>query len=263
MEQTSFLQRVVDLFFSPGKAFDYLSEGVSFKDWLYPMIIVVLGVIIMPLFFRDISFNEAEQRIRSTEQRVMSNPDIPEERLATFEERMEKAKYKIADSKENPLALRNLWGYLLVPVMLFLQAAFFTAVLMMVGNFGMGERVKYFQLFTVVMSTYLIAGSGFFMNMMPGVGTLELAVKTPLIIMRDSTDMLLSPGIMFDSIDSFFKQFLNQLDIFRIWGMIVMGFGFAKLYNKSTATGIAAVGIPWLILKAVGAALINANNVVA
>ena len=262
MEQTSFLQRIVDLFFSPGKAFDYLKEGVSFKDWLYPMIIVVLGIIILPLFSRDISLYEAERRIHETEQRIMSNPDIPEERLQVFEERMADAREKIKDSKENPFAFRNLWGYLLVPVMLFVQAAFFAAVLLMVGNSGMGEKVKFFQIFTVVMSTYLIAGSGFFMNMIPGVGTLELLVKTPLIVMRESTDMLLSPGLMFDTIDSFFKQFLNQLDLFRVWGMAVMGFGFAKLYNKSSATGMVAVGIPWLILVAVGAALINANNAV-
>ena len=262
MENSSFIQRIVDLFFTPGRAFDHLSDGVSYKDWLYPMIIVVLAIIILPLFFRDVSFYEAERRIAQTEERLMNNPDIPEERLEVFEERMSKAKDKIADSKENPWALRNLWGYILVPFMLFLQAAFFTAVLLMVGNFGMGERIKFFQLFTVVMSTYLIAGSGFFMNLVLGVGTLELLVKTPLVIMRESTDMMLSPGIMFDSIDSFLKQFLNQLDLFRVWGMVVMGFGFAKLYNKSTATGIAAVAIPWLILVAVGAALINANNVV-
>jgi len=100
------------------------------------------------------------------------------------------------------------------------------------------------------------------MNSIPGVGTLELMVKTPLILMKDSTNLVLSPGLMFDEIDSFFKQFLNQLDVFRIWGMVVMGFGFATLYNKSTATGIMAVGLPWLILVSIGAALMKANSMV-
>ena len=125
----------------------------------------------------------------------------------------------------------------------------------------MGGKVKFFQMFTMVMMTYLIGGNGFFMNSIPGVGTLELMVKAPLILLKESTNLVLSPGLMFDEIDTFFKQFLNQLDIFRIWGMVVMGFGFAKLYNKSTATGIMAVGFPWLILVSVGAALLNANAV--
>ena len=58
------------------------------------------------------------------------------------------------------------------------------------------------------------------------------------------------------------RHFFNQLDVFRIWGVAVMGFGFAKLYNKSTATGMIAVGIPWLILVSIGAALIKANSMI-
>ena len=98
------------------------------------------------------------------------------------------------------------------------------------------------------------------MKMMPGVGLLELLVKTPLIVIKESTDMVFSPGLMFENVDSYLKQFLNQLDAFRIWGMVVMGFGFAKLYNKPTSTGMFAVGIPWLIMVSLGAALIQANS---
>lgn len=263
MEKTPFLQRLIDLFFSPGKAFDFLLEGVSYKDWLYPLIIATLGIMILPLFFRDISFSEAEQRLVRTENAINNNPDISEENLVQYEKRLTDAREKIEDSRENPLALRNMWGYFLVPVMLFIMTAFFSAVLLMVGNFGMGGKVSFFQIFTVVIMTYLIGGNGFFMNMIPGVGTLELLVKTPLIVMRESTDMLFSPGLMFGDLDSFFKQFLNQLDAFRLWGVIVMGFGFARLYNKPTATGMVAVGIPWLILVSIGAALIRANSLVA
>ena len=143
------------------------------------------------------------------------------------------------------------------------MTAFFSAILLLIGNFGMGGKIKFFQIFTVVMTSYLIGGNGFFMNMIPGVGTLELLVKTPLIVMRESTDMIFSPGLMFETVDSFVKQFLNQLDIFRIWGAAVMGFGFAKLYNKSTATGMIAVGVPWLILVSIGAALMQANTAFA
>ena len=50
MENTSFIQRIVNLIFTPSKAFDGLVDGVSYKDWLYPFIIVVAGLIILPLF---------------------------------------------------------------------------------------------------------------------------------------------------------------------------------------------------------------------
>ncbi|MCF7824467.1 MAG: hypothetical protein K9N35_09895 [Candidatus Marinimicrobia bacterium] len=263
MEKSSFLQRFVDLFFTPSKAFDDLLEGVSYRDWLYPLIVVTLGIIILPLFFRDVSFYEAEQRLVRTERSIASNQDIPEESRARIEERMADTREKISDSKEHPFALRNMWGYLLIPVMLFIMTAFFSAILLLIGNFGMGGKVKFFQVFTMVMMTYLISGNGFFMNMIPGVGTLELIIKTPLIVIKESTDLLFSPGLIFEELDTFIKQLLNQLDIIRLWGVVVMGFGFARLYNRSSLAGMIAVGIPWLVLISIGAALMKANSLVS
>lgn len=261
MENTSFLQRIINLFFIPSKAFDGLVDGVSYKDWLYPLLIVTAGIMILPLFYRDISLDEGEYRLKQTIRSIENNADIPEERKTAILEKMYDGQDKIEDSRENPMAFRNMWGYVFIPLMVFVMTAFFAAILLLVGNFGMGGKVKFFQMFTVVMMTYLIGGNGFFMNMIPGVGTLELMIKTPLIIMKESSNLVLSPGLVFDEIDTFFKHFLNQLDIFRIWGMVVMGFGFAKLYNKPTATGIMAVGFPWLILVSIGAALLKANSV--
>ena len=261
MENTSFLQRIINLFFIPSKAFDGLVDGVSYKDWLYPLLIVTAGIMILPLFYRDISLDEGEYRLRQTIRSIENNADIPEERKTAILEKMYDGQDKIEDSRENPMAFRNMWGYVFIPLMVFVMTAFFAAILLLVGNFGMGGKVKFFQMFTMVMMTYLIGGNGFFMNMIPGVGTLELMIKTPLIIMKESSNLVLSPGLVFDEIDTFFKHFLNQLDLFRIWGMVVMGFGFAKLYNKPTATGIMAVGFPWLILVSIGAALLKANSV--
>lgn len=260
MEKMSLLQRMINLLFTPSKAFDDLTSGVSLKDWLYPLLIVTAGIIILPLFFRDVSLAEGEYRLNQTEKAIMNNPDIPEESKTNYLEKINDAQAKIEDLRENPFALRNMWGPLLVPVMLFAMTAFFAAILLLVGNFGMGGKVKFFQMFTMVIMTYLISGNGFFMNMIPGVGTLELIVKTPLIIMKESTNLVLSPGLLFDELDTFLKHFINQLDIFRLWGVAVMGFGFARLYNKSTATGIMAVGFPWLILISVAAALMKANS---
>ena len=260
MGSTSFIQRFVDLFFTPSKAFDGLVDGVSYKDWLYPFLIVTAGLFVLPLFYRDISLDEGEYRLNKIMRSIENNADMAEEQKTAYLEKMYEGLDKVEDARDNPFAFRNLWGYFLLPVMLFIMAAFFAAVLLLVGNFGMGGQVKFFQMFTMVMMTYLIGGNGFFMNMLPGVGTLELMVKPPLIIIKESTSLVLSPGLMFDEIDTFFKHFLNQLDVFRIWGMVVMGFGFAKLYNKPTATGLMAVGFPWLILVSIGAALLKANS---
>lgn len=262
MDNTSLLQRIINLFFTPSKAFDGLVNGVTFKDWLYPFLIVTAGLLIIPLFYRDISLDEGEFRLNQGIRSIENNADIPAERKEAVLERMYEGQGKIDDARENPLALRNLWGYLFIPVVLFVMVAFFSAILLLIGNFGMGGQVRFFQVFTMVMMTYLISGNGILLNSVPGSGTLELLIKAPLIVMKESTSLVLSPGLLFEEIDSFLKQFLNELDIFRVWGMIVMGFGFAKLYNKPTATGIITVALPWLIMISIGAALLGANRMV-
>jgi len=262
MDNTSLLQRIINLFFTPSKAFDGLVDGVTFKDWLYPLLIVTTGLLIIPLLYRDISLDEGEYRLNQSIRAIENNGDMGAERKEAILDRMYEAQGKIDDARENPLALRNLWGYLFIPMVLFVMTAFFSAILLLIGNFGMGGQVKFFQIFTMVMLTYLIGGNGFLLNSVPGSGTLELLVKAPLIVMKESTSLILSPGLLFEDIDSFLKQFLNELDIFRIWGMVVMGFGFAKLYNKPTATGIVTVALPWLIMISIGAALMGANRMV-
>lgn len=263
MENISFIQRVVNLFFTPSHAFDGFNEDVSYKDWLYPLIISSLALIILPYLFLDISLDEGSYQMDKAIRSIQNNSDIPEDTGAEIVEGMREAKDKIEDARANPYAFRHIWPKVFIPIAILLSSAVFALVLKLVGNFGMGGQVKFLQLFTVVMMSYLVGGNGMLMNMLAGAGTLELLAKTPLIIMKESTQMMLGPGLLFDSIDSFVKQFVNQLDVFRIWGMIVMGFGFAKLYNKSTATGIMAVGLPWLIFVSIGAALLQSNPATA
>ena len=260
MESPGLHQRLINVVLTPSRAFDGFENGVTFKDWLYPMLIVIGVYLLVPQTFRDISFYEAEQRIIKTERAVLNNPDIPEEHLEKFKSRMADAKEKIADAKENPWAFRNLWGVLLLPVVFFVIISVFSLVLLMVGNFGFGGKAKFFQVFTVVTFSYIIGGSGILLNMNPGVGTIELLVKTPMIIAKGSTNIMLSPGLLFDELDSFLKHFVNQFDLFRLWSVAIMGFGFAKLYDRSTAAGIVAVGLPWLIFTAVGAALQSSSG---
>ena len=90
-----------------------------------------------------------------------------------------------------------------------------------------------------------------------GIGILELIIKAPLILAKDSTQIILSPGLFLDSIKSFPARFINQFDIFRLWSVIVLGIGFATLYKRSYATGVWTVGALWLALTALGAGLMG------
>ncbi len=260
MEQQTLGQTILAIFLAPTKAFEGIAAGVTWKTWVYPLIIVSIILSVVPLVYRDISLSEGEYKLKQAEKRWAETRErVPVERQEKIDARFEKGRKRLEDAKENPWQLKQLAMYLLIPVTLWVLSALYALILMGVGNFGMGGKVPFFQLFSVVMLSYLIGGSGYFFSMAQGIGSLEVIVKAPFIIMKESSALAFSPGLFFDKLDSFIKIFLNQLDLFQIWATAVLGIGFARLYGKSTGTGIVTVGIVWLILTAVGSGLIALN----
>ena len=106
MENISLIQRIVNLFFTPSKAFDGLSNGVSYKDWLYPLLIVTAGIAILPLFYRDISIDEGQYRLIQTERAISNNPDYSDEQKTIMLEKISGYQEKVEDARENPWALQ-------------------------------------------------------------------------------------------------------------------------------------------------------------
>ncbi len=262
-ERQSFGKTVMALFLAPGQAFDHLLENATWRDWVYPLIVVSLLLSLVPLSYRSISLYEAQTRLESMEKKIMSNPDIPEQQKVKIQERFDKGREHIRAAKETPWAFKQLIGYLLIPVTLMVLSALFAIILWMVGNFGMGGQVRFTQLFAAVLLSYLIGGSGMFFNMSQGIGSLELILKAPLILIKEGTDVTFSLGLLFDSLDNWFKVFLNQIEVFRVWAVVVLGMGFARLYRKSMGTGIVSVSLVWLVLTAIGAFLMRLNGMAA
>lgn len=258
MQNQSLGQTILAVFLAPTQAFDGIKESVSWKTWVYTLLIVSLVISVVPLAYRDIALDEAESNLKKREKQVMA--DIPEEQAGRAREQFDKYFDRIRDARENPWSLKQLAGYLLIPLVILVLSSIFGLVLMGVGNFGMGGKVSFQQMLSVVLLSYFIGGSGFFLNMLQGVGTLELLVKLPFILIKQGTDMSFSPGLLFESLDSYIKVFINQLDLFRLWSIAVLGIAFAKLYDKSLSTGISVVFIVWLIFTALAAGGIYMNQ---
>ena len=260
MERHSFGQTVLAIFLAPTQAFNNLVDGATWKDWVYPLIVVSVILSLVPLSYRAITLDEAEYRLKRAEKQIMSNPDISEAQKENIVKRFDKGRDQLEAARENPWAPKQLLGYLLIPVTILVLSSLFALILLAIGNFGMGGKVTFFQMLSAVLLSYLIGGSGIMFNMTQGIGSLETVIKAPFIIMKEGTDVVFSLGLLFESLDSFVKVFLNELDVFRIWSTVVLGIGFARLYNKSTGTGIVTVMIPWLIFIALGAAMMRLNG---
>lgn len=255
MERQSFLQRLLNVFLSPTKAFDDIAEKATWQDWVWPLVLISVVLALVPRFYQDIKLNEALTMIQKQERSIMDNPNVPDDRKADIQQRFDKARGNILDAKEHPWKLKYVWGVILYPVYLFVFVSIFAVLLMLIGNFGMGEKVRFFQVFTIVMLSYYIGGNGALLQMPEGIGVLETIVKTPLILAKHSSSVYLSPGLFMDNTTTFLGRFLNQLDIFRLWSVAVLGIGFAKVYRRPISTGIWTVGALWLVLTALGAGL--------
>jgi len=262
MNEPSLGKSLLAVFLAPGQAFEILKGKVTWQHWVYPLLIVSVVLSLVPLLYRDITLYEAEQRMEKTWQKILSNPDIPAERLGAIEEKMDKGRERLQEAKDHPWRMKNLLGYLLIPVTVLIISALFALTLMLIGNFGMGGKIPFPALLAAVLFSYLIGGNGLFFNMQQGIGSLELLVKAPFIMMKESTDIVFSFGLLFEKIDSYVKVFLNQLDVFVLWSTAVLGIGFARLYDRKVGNGIAVVGITWLIFMSIGSALTYLNTVV-
>lgn len=255
MERQSFLGRLLNVFLAPTEAFNDLVESVTWRDWVWPLIFlsVVLGV--APRFYQETKLDETLRAIQRQERSIMDNPNIPDDRKADIQGRFDKARANIQDARSNPWKFKYQWGYILLPVYLFIFFSVWAGLLLMIGNFGMGGKTTFFQIFTVVALSYYIGGNGMLMQMPEGIGALELIVKTPIIMAKESTQVIFSPGLFLDATNTFITRFINQFDIFRLWSLVVLGIGFAKLYKRSYTTGVWTVGALWLVLTALGTGL--------
>lgn len=257
MEHQSFFQRLLNIFLAPTEAFNDLVEKVTWRDWVWPLVFLSVVLAVAPRFYQDIKLDEALRTINRQDKSFLENPNIPDDRKADIQEKFDEARSNIKDARENPWKLKYQWGYILLPVYLFIFFSVWSALLLVIGNFGMGGKSTFFQVFTVVALSYYIGGNGMLMQMSEGIGALELLIKTPIIIAKESTQVLFSPGLFFDATNTFITRFLNQFDIFRLWSIVVLGIGFAKLYKKSFASGIGTVVALWLVLTALGAGLMG------
>ncbi len=245
----------MNVFFAPTQAFDDLVEKVNWRDWVFPLLFLSVVFAVLPRFYQDVKYRETLTMIQKQEQRFGDNPNISDDQRAKLQARFDKARQDMEAMHANPWQFKYLWGYALLPVYLFIVFAIWAGALMIAGNFGMGGKSGFFQVFTVVALSYYVGGNGMLIQMPEGIGALEIIVKAPIILAKDTTHILFSPGLFMDVGNSFLSRFLNQFDLFRLWSVAVLGIGFAKLYKRSLSTGIWTVFAFWLIFTVMGTGL--------
>jgi hypothetical protein len=79
--------------------------------------------------------------------------------------------------------------------------------------------------------------------------TLATVVKTPIMFLKHSSEILTSLALFFPYLShkSICFKFLNKFDFFTIWELVVIGLGLGIVSKFSTKKGIIIVFSLWLV----------------
>lgn len=216
---------IINLFLSPSDAFTALKKLDSGKTrTILLLILVFLGLINLFLLkdlYMDVQYNQAIERVENSDQLT--------------DEQKEEYLQKIEESFENPGVGQQIIMWLTNAIGFPLRVVFMTLIVMFIGNFIFGGNLKYGDLINMTALAYMVS-------------ILEFVVKIPLMYYKWSIEVYTGLGLLgIGEQGSFIYYFLNGLDIFGAWRIILLGIGASILYHKKAGGFIIALFIYWII----------------
>lgn len=217
VEEMNAMRRIVGIFTSPEKVFQYLSHKPEF--WI-PVIITIIAGVASSFLVYDIAITDT---IANYEQM-----DIPDEQ-----------KDMIIDTIEDRRT--GAWRYasiFLFPIIwIFVVFALVTLAYWIIGNFILGGKAKFKQIFSAFAYSYLILAI---------VGTI---VKVPLMLSNQTIKVQTSLAAFMsdDASKTALYRFFDAFDIFTIWLLVVFAIGYAVIYRFSQVKAFMGVFVSWLL----------------
>lgn len=204
---------IVNIFLSPMRVFQSIKAKPT---WLVPFIIVLLSSAVAAYFVTPLAMEMQKQQI------MTSDKYTPEQKEATLQQ-METfsgfgAVFGVAG------------GIIGAAVMIFLTAG----LIMLMGTVVFGGTAKFMELLSLVCFTSLVS-------------VLGQIIKTPLMKMKGTMDIRTSLAVLLPGSDmqsTLYTVLSGFTDIFFIWGIVLMIFGVAFLYNFTKGKASAVVLIP-------------------
>ncbi len=217
-EELSLVQRLIGIFTQPGKVFNALR---SKPDFIIPLVITILMSIFSGYMVYDVALDDSIQRIEQNEK---------------FSEQQ---KDKMIENIES----RRLGVWRTVSIVAFPTVGVVVIVLLVtlifwfVGNVVLGGKATFKQLLSAYSYSWLIYG-------VPGT-----LVSTWLILKYQTLKIPINlAALMPESAGgTALYRFLESVDIFTVWFLIVFGIGFATMYRFSRQKGLITVFSVWLL----------------
>ena len=208
--------RIAQVFFSPGELFERLKAQPA---WIGALVTLIVVSLIVQILF-------------------------PEEllRQLVIDQLGEEADQAQIDSAMRLAGtLRFVGPVVITPVVAVLLAG----LVLLIWNLILGGQASFSQAMSVVTHTLFIP-------------TLGGILTVPLMIAANDATIALGLHLAVPGLDEegFLYRFLKGLNLFSIWGAIVMGIGVSKLYPKTSAGSAALTLLSiYVVYRAVSAAL--------
>jgi hypothetical protein len=211
--EKSFIQRWIDMYFSPGEAFQSINRK---PDWVMPLLIAAIIAAIATVFLTNVIMETQLQQLMDRQGLSYDEAQQQIEQGAVF------IKYG---------------GPIGALISTFIMAFIVAGIFYLVNSFLLGGESTYKHVLSVWSHTTLAVQF---------VGSI---VAVPLMRAKNSFDVPLSPAAFMssDSKEDFLYKFLAKFDLFTIWMVILLIIGFGVIYKFSRGKAAGSVLGLWFI----------------
>ena len=217
VEEMSAGQRIVGIFTSPQKVFQYLRVKPEF--WIPVILAIIVGVISSYLVY-DIAISDTISNYEK-----MDMPDQQRDMIID----------SIESRRTGPWRYTSIFIFPIIGV--FVIFALVTLAYWFVGNVVLGGKAKFKQVFSAFAYSYLI---------LTIVGAI---VKVPLMLSNQTIKVQTSLAAFMsqEASKTALYRFLDAFDIFTIWMLVVFAIGYAVIYRFSQVKAFMGVFVTWLL----------------
>ncbi len=213
----SMFERILGVFINPRETMDDIAARPS---WIIPLVLILLSTVVYVFLMQELILGKAVEGMTT------SNPNMTKEQI------------------EQAMPVVKIMTWVGVPIFVPIMYLIFAGLFLFVGNVILGGQTNFKTAFSVTCWSGLISvlGSAIMIPVLRAKG--EITSITSLSFLESSGDQ--GSPIFF---------LLSQIDLFMIWGIIVLGLGFAAAYKFSSKKGVVTALTIWGIFVVIGTAL--------
>lgn len=215
----SVFERIIGVFVSPEPT---MQDIAARPTWLLPLLLVIIVGSVGSIFLKD--------AILQTQLEAMEKRNMTAEQIEQARPMMEK--------------MMGITTPIIAAVSTAIIYVLMAGIGMFVGGVILGGEAKFVTLFATICWSGLIS-------------ILSSLVNIPVMVSRNALESATSLGILLspDAKGSFLYNLLSKIDLFSIWWLVVVGFGFAAAYKFTTRKAMTTIFIVWAIITVATAAI--------